>query len=369
VRNLDPTLVLKLDEETGGTVRKGSNNALLVGLSGDAKYLELAGSAIVAGLAMTAEQRRQVLETASCVVPDENAVTGAGTSSLTLKVLYGPMTNHGAILRGQYGPGFAAVLNQMLNSARKLAGAAEDITEDVTGGEPDAVGEGVETDEGRGDEQTAEPAEMEASSAENFDTTAAGAKAAEQLGQVTEGWNYAVPTDDDLKAEPPGKMQRAYFVALAPRLDTEVELDAMGEPTGEETSTEVERTPGTGSVETEWPPFFPPTVNDDEAEARASTSAVAGKAVVSQQSAVERYATRMGLDPTLEWTRVLEEQDRATAAATAGMFPEAGGPVSNIDAPPDGIPSAATAQGATATPEVESAQGEGEAANASEEPA
>lgn len=334
IKNLDPTLVMNLDRETGGgEVVKGSTHALDVGLTGNAKYLELSGSATAAGIALTAEQRRQILETSTCVAPDENAVTGVGTSSVTLKVLYGPMTNQGSILRGQYGPGFVGIVNQMLNSMRRLAGDQVDVTEDAGDN-----GDGGQEQE----QQTAmAPGGFEGESTDTYEVDAMGALAHEQL-EGDEAFNpvgtLGEVAEDELE---PGKMQRAYFVQLVPRIEEEPVLGDDGLPTGKTEVVEVERDPGVGIVEIVWPGFFPATTADDQATASAGTTATGGKAIVSQQTAVKRFADQMGLNPVEEWQRVCEERKQAEAELIGGMFPEAGGPVDDINAPPGGIPSGA----------------------------
>jgi hypothetical protein len=118
--NLDPTLVLKLDpdiiERTG--LRKGTDNALVVGQAGDAHYMELQGSSVQVGTQLFAKMRESTLEVAQCVVPDPNQIGAAGTSSVALKVVYAPMLGKADILREQYERGLLDLLTQMLKSAR-----------------------------------------------------------------------------------------------------------------------------------------------------------------------------------------------------------------------------------------------------------
>lgn len=120
--NLDPTLVLKLDpdimQRTG--MRKGSDNALVVGETGDAHYMELQGSSVQVGTQLFTKMRESTLEVAQCVVPDPNQIGAAGTSSVALKVVYAPMLGKADILREQYERGIADLLTQMLNSARNM---------------------------------------------------------------------------------------------------------------------------------------------------------------------------------------------------------------------------------------------------------
>jgi hypothetical protein len=120
VLNLDPTLVLKMDPAKLQTreVAKGSDNALRVGADGDAKYLELAGTSVTAGLALFNEKKKAILEVAQCVLADPNEVAAAGISSVALKVIYAPMLSAGNVLRGTYGKAVAQLVSQMMRVAR-----------------------------------------------------------------------------------------------------------------------------------------------------------------------------------------------------------------------------------------------------------
>jgi len=119
--NLDPTLILKLDPDivarTG--VSKGSDNALLVGQTGDAHYMELQGTSVQVGTQLFTKMRESALEVAQCVVPDPNQIGAAGTSSVALKVIYAPMLGKADILREQYERGIRELLVQMIRSARR----------------------------------------------------------------------------------------------------------------------------------------------------------------------------------------------------------------------------------------------------------
>lgn len=130
--NLDPTLILKLDPDivarTG--VQKGTDNALLVGTSGDARYMELQGTSVQVGTTLFAKMRESALETAQCVVPDPNQIGAAGTSSVALKVVYAPMLGKSDILREQYANGIRLLLQQMIRSARRIADDVEIVLDD-----------------------------------------------------------------------------------------------------------------------------------------------------------------------------------------------------------------------------------------------
>lgn len=114
--NLDPTLVLKEDKlflnKMG--VKKGSDNALVVDKDGDAKYLELAGSSIEAGIKLFNEHRRTILEVSECVIPDPDTIAAQGQSAAAQKMVFSRMMSKGGMLQEQYGTGLQRCLEPML---------------------------------------------------------------------------------------------------------------------------------------------------------------------------------------------------------------------------------------------------------------
>lgn len=132
ILNLDPTLVLKMDPEILNRVgvRKGSDQALVVGPEGDAEYLELAGTSITAGIALFNTKRKSILEVAQCVIPDPDQLTAAGTSSVAMKLLYNPATGVSDILREQYAAPMERMLDAMLTVARAASKSSEIITDE-----------------------------------------------------------------------------------------------------------------------------------------------------------------------------------------------------------------------------------------------
>ena len=134
--NLDPTLVLKVDPDIvqRKMVRKGSDNALTVGPTGDAKYMELTGTSLTAGADLLEKKRRHALEVAQCVLPDPEEIAASGMSSVAMKVVYAPMLAKGDQLREQYGTCGTHILGQMIGSARNLA----KTTVQVPGEDPNA---------------------------------------------------------------------------------------------------------------------------------------------------------------------------------------------------------------------------------------
>jgi hypothetical protein len=273
VRNLDPTLVLKLSTEQQEMqkrgVSKGSDNALNVGESGDAKYLELGGTAASTGIALLKQQRQFALEVAQCVIPDPNEIAAAATSGRAIELLYAPMGAKSSIFQAQYGKGITSLVTQMITSARKRMPTTNE------------------------DGSLEYPLELD--------------------GET----GLMVPVE--------------YFLDLPPREITEAVVDPIsGLPTGENKIVGYEqRKPGKGRVFVcEWPKRFGTTDTDDQSAATTTATSTGGKAFVSQRSAVESFAKRMGRDPHEEWKRVLEEKKQADEREQ-GMFPGTGGAVAS----------------------------------------
>ena len=282
IKNLDPTLVLQMDEEEVGkaVVRKGSDNAIITGKGGDAKYMELAGSAITAGTALVNNNKNQILEITECVVPDPNILAAAGTSSVALKMIYAPMLEKCGILRFQYGRAITRILEQVTDYARMML--------------PDPT---ATTDEQK----------------------------YPHVQAVDDDGNPQVDEDGNEVLEPV-----QFVINLPSKVNTTPVLDANGKPTGEVNTALVERSPGMGRIWLEWGPYFPPTADDDQKESQALTGATGGKPVMSQQTAVELHSNAHDRDGQEEWRRVQKEAaDAAALQATAnsGMFPPIGGEI------------------------------------------
>jgi len=282
VLNLDPTVVLGVDQEEIGkaVIKKGSDNSLVVGKGGTASYMELSGSAIVAGTGLVKETRNQILEVAECVVPDPNQVVAAGTSSVALRMLYHPMLGKCDIFRYQYGSAITRLLQDLTDYCRARVAdpkATEPEQKYVTVEEPEEYGEG--------EEPTAdEPAVRE------------------------------VLTD--------------FYVNIPPRVVTEPVKDATGAPTGDVSIEIIERTPGKGRIWLEWGPYFKTTADDDQKESGALSTAAGGKPVMSQQTAVELHSNIHDRDGQEEWIRVQREaaeDAKRSATANAAMYPGIGG--------------------------------------------
>lgn len=115
--NLDPTVVLKADPMMVARlgIKKGSDNVIVVDKEGgDAKYMELAGTSIEAGIKIFNEFRKTILEVAECVIPDPDTVAAAAASAAAQKLVYQRMISKGTILQEQYGSGLQRLSEPML---------------------------------------------------------------------------------------------------------------------------------------------------------------------------------------------------------------------------------------------------------------
>jgi hypothetical protein len=266
ILNLDPTLVLNVDPllvQRAG-VRKGSDNSLIVGKDGDAKYLELAGTSSEAGIKVFGTKRRNILEACQCVIPDPDVVAAAGTSSVAIKAIYQPMLGRSSVLRELYGKPLKRMVEQMLAVAR---------------------------------EKMAETVQVQ------------------------------VPDDlQDERGSGSGTTQEAtQFIDLPPKIVEKPGEDDEGNPTPEVQQTEEDLKPGEGeSIELGWGEWFPLTPQDRNQAVQALQLAAGGNAVMSQQSAVEEAAVIFGRNPNEEWSR-LQTAQKADQDREADMFKQTGG--------------------------------------------
>lgn len=274
-KNLDPTLVLQgvTPQEMGALVlMKGSDHAIATGVTEqgsprDAKYMELGGSSITAGLELIKAQKNAILEDVQCVIPDPDEVAAAGTSSVAIKMIYAPMINVADVYREHYGEmGILRLLNDQIRSARRLLGKAQ---------------------------APIFPAPLEEDAALNEDPL-----------PTYEVDTSAVPSEQPGE-EPANDVE--YYLDLEPR--KEPVLDSDGKPTKDVQV--IERTPGSGNLSLEWGEYFPPTIAERQQAMAGASTAVGAKPVASQQSMVESIAALMNKDPVQEWERVQDEAQRA----------------------------------------------------------
>jgi hypothetical protein len=275
--NLDPTLKLKLDpdivERKG--IRKGSDNALIVGEGGDADYLELQGTSIEAGLKLIEMKRRSILEAAQCVVVNPDEVAAQGTSSVAMKMMYAPMLAKGDVLREQYGAPIERALDAMSIIARGTAKSTITIVDPKTG--------------------------------------------EEREGQ--------------LAIDLPPKVEEV------PAIDPETGEKALDPETGKPLPPVIQKTPRDpgegGEIGLRWPPYFPPTPDDQTKIVTNMQTATGGKAFLSKDTATEIAATAFGIDPADE-KRKLESQTTSDKQDQADMFPGTGGSVDDAHQLPPG---------------------------------
>lgn len=265
--NLDPTLVLKQDmlmfNQFG--VKKGSDHALVVPFEGDAKYLELAGSSIEAGIKLFNEARRCVLEVGECVIPDPDQIAAQGQSAAAQKMVFSRMLSKGGVLQEQYGEALERLMEPLLFISQARVSV---------------------------------PAQVE-----------------NEQGETEE-------VDQKFR--------------LPPRIDQQDELGDDGMPTGKKNPVVTERHPGAGeNVEVEWPPRFPPTALDQQQTVTTMSTAVGGKPVISQQTAVEIVTEMFGRKGQDEWSKVQGDQSDEDARQ-AQMTPGAGGQVGAAGQMPPG---------------------------------
>ena len=286
ILNLDPTVKLKMDRDEVSRlgIKKGSDNALIVGKDGDADYLELGGQSITSGLELVKELRRYILETAQCIVPDPHEVAAQGVSSVAIKAMFSPMLAKADILREQYGSAVERMLTKMEKVAREKTTTPFMQTELVTQQVPQMVPDPVT---GELVEQMVEQ-QVEQEQAVQFFI--------DLPPKVTE-----VPLIDPITQQPmaDGSME----ISIEPRV--------LG--------------PGGGEILLTWPPYFPPTPQDQNQIVTALQAATGGKPVLSQETAVEAAARAFNVDPSEEWKRVQEQGQKDQAAQSAMMDTAAAG--------------------------------------------
>lgn len=294
-KNLDPTLLLKLAPDIAkkiGQLKKGSENAINVGLGGDASYLELSGASISAGIELLNRIRQAALECAHFVAHDPDKIAAA-TSGAALKLLYHPMISVGNDLRGTYGRAIKRLAGQMLRSARRHL-------------HPEPA---LEIDE----ESPWEAAE--------------GAQGAPEPGDGAD--------TQDAEAEPAEGSAEPYL-KLPPKLVEEPALGADGQPFpgGEKVQCWEQLDPGEGGeVELVWPEWFEPTSAERQAQLTALAAANGGAALLPRELATRLAARAVGEDEDEAW-KLMAAQIERERDAQAGMFPPAGLPAP--PPPPEG---------------------------------
>jgi hypothetical protein len=129
--NLDPTLAINADPrevEMLGGVRKGSDNAIMLGASGNARYVEMAGSGVTVANEVISRLESNVLNVTRCVIVDPEKISGSAQSAKAIEYIYEPMLLKADELRAQYGDMLIIpILKVMEKIARKFVGKTVEL--------------------------------------------------------------------------------------------------------------------------------------------------------------------------------------------------------------------------------------------------
>lgn len=132
--NLNPTLVLKMTPEDykklqtmGGFVQTGATGmGIVVGATGDAKFIEVTCENLKVAMEVIALLRTYALELSDCVIADPHRITGAAQSASAIDKLYGPMLSKVDLMRTQYGDrGLKKLIGKMLEAFHALSGVVK----------------------------------------------------------------------------------------------------------------------------------------------------------------------------------------------------------------------------------------------------
>ncbi len=119
--NQDPTLVISRDrkeEMAGVPLRKGSDNALNVGMGGSASYLEIGGTGIGEARAFVKDLKKTAMDLVQCILTDPEKISGAAQSALAIELIYEPMLEKADRFREQYGEAIVELGEVTLEMAR-----------------------------------------------------------------------------------------------------------------------------------------------------------------------------------------------------------------------------------------------------------
>ena len=295
ILNLDPTLKLKMDADMVKRlgVRKGSDNALVVGKDGDAEYMELQGTSIEAGTKLLEAMRRSILETAQCIVPDPHEVAAQGVSSVAIKAMFSPMLSKADVLREQYAAAMTRALENMVQVAK------DRMSRPVVRPILDDAGDPVV------DPMTGEPQMEEVSFVLSLPPRIDMVPATNP------------PPIDPMTGQP------AVDPATGLPLPETAAADEKGNPIL--VPQKIPRMPGEGGeVALNWPPYFQPTFDDQAKVVTAMQVATGGKGFLSVETATDIVAAAFGVDPAEEKRRV-EAEGLVTQSQQGAMFPPTGG--------------------------------------------
>ena len=121
--NMDPTLILSRDPKMrkmggGGSIKKGSRDAIDVGLQGSANYLEFGAAAIGAARELAKDFRQQALDKSACILPGQEE-QAAAQSAKAIEYRFAPMLSKAGRLRTQWGAAVKTIAEIVLELSRK----------------------------------------------------------------------------------------------------------------------------------------------------------------------------------------------------------------------------------------------------------
>lgn len=346
--NLDPTLLLKMDAEqvSRAGVKKGSDNALIVGKDGDAGYMELSGQGLTAGMEIVQALRRFALEVAQCIVPDPHEVAAQGVSSVAIKAMFAPMIGKTNILRAQYGRPMKRMLEIMTEVARSnLAMPVYEEQYDEDGNVLlDAEGNTVYAPvqlvlnlPPRVEKIPVPPPPPPKPKVPQGPALLPHPSGDPNAPPVPAPEHMQPPVEDDEDEEDEEDEEKEP-------IDPTEDPEGAAEEAAEEAKKKepivrlIERTPGKGEeVDPKWGNYFSPTPDDLSKMATVFQTSTGGKAFQSKQTATESMAQMMGLDPSEEWKRVEQANAQDKQAEKEMMNPPAnGGDVGHMNQMPPG---------------------------------
>jgi hypothetical protein len=134
ISNADPTLSIVTPDPDGmpPVMRKGSDNALIMGSGSSASYLEMGGQSLRTGLDMVKELEERAFRLAQCV-PEAAMLNNQGDKTATeIERTFSSMLEKADMLRVQYGDAIVRLMRKLLLAVRKL----EEVRTDPKTGMP-----------------------------------------------------------------------------------------------------------------------------------------------------------------------------------------------------------------------------------------
>lgn len=122
ISNSDPTLAISTPDPDGvpPVIRKGSDNALIMGTGSNATYLELGGQSLRSAMDMAKELEERAYRLAQCV-PESAMLNNQGDKTATeIERTFSAMLEKADALRVQYGQGITRLMQKILAATRML---------------------------------------------------------------------------------------------------------------------------------------------------------------------------------------------------------------------------------------------------------